>query len=458
MTEAISSLYAEIGFKVDDTGLKEFNAQMVELKDTIDEISSKLKGLPELKSFPQLRVIQELKETQELNIPKTDSLSQLKINEGKLQIARDRENRLRETFEERKKRNAQRDEERKERQKKREAAEQERKRKRERAEAERKKRATNRAFLKGLTTVMTGVSAFMTKTLGLTYERSTSAKTYRDFTAFTGDTAAALQKWEALSAVTGAGMSREAIAGALESVRQGYNELVKGNESFAQSLKFLGIQHSGSPDELMEQMRARWRTLESDEQRRQFLSFASDFGFSPGSLARMFSATSEQLKEAREMQSRMLSPDGIKALDDFYTDIGNINKELENLEDRMSKAFADTTKKSREETKETLRSEFAQAIFDAFGVAGGILWGAAADVGTGVLKAAFLPGAWAGEGLAYLNKPVGGYPVGSQKVFYDNREFTINANSEEMGARLANDINPSFSDVVTNAALGSLIE
>lgn len=94
---SISDLYAKIGFKVDDAGLKEFSKEMINLKNTISECLSGLEGF----AHAAERISQAVKKIKSSTVGNEAAQAikqrQLEIQERRVAVAEQREARLRET-------------------------------------------------------------------------------------------------------------------------------------------------------------------------------------------------------------------------------------------------------------------------------------------------------------------------------------------------------------------------
>lgn len=448
MTSPISSLYAEIGFKVKDDELKEFVSKLNELNNVVKSIKSNLTSLNSL-NLPKLDISGSLQQS-----------SAIKAEENAKA----------------------------------------KKRKQESIEDDKRRERTNKKFLVGLGAVLTAATGYMKKSFSFLPESASGAKIATDFSRLTGDDIKSLQYWTALSAATGTGLSRDDMANQLIAIREKYNELIRGGGD-ASAYHFLGITADQSTDEMLKNMRNVFRGLETEYQKQQFASAASKIGLNPAAYMRMFGATQEQEKRALELQSRMLSSEGISQLDKLYTKFDELGTEANTLKDKFSKGFSDIDfnginvllKSMGEKGKEISIGERAEA----WGEATGIISGSAVLFGKGLLEALESPGLAIAEtqnafekgiqidkdyydsGLDWVKKmskenpnwggllsgvltaiPGSYYAIGrlrgsdASTNLNDNRHITINVKDAQTGIDMANGLNPSYGNTTGDVYLG----
>lgn len=94
---SVTDLYAKIGFKVDDTGLKEFSKELVNLKNTISECLSGLEGFAEAAEKIAKAVKKIKSSTGGEEAARAIKQKQLAIQERRVAVAEQREARLRES-------------------------------------------------------------------------------------------------------------------------------------------------------------------------------------------------------------------------------------------------------------------------------------------------------------------------------------------------------------------------
>lgn len=94
---SVTDLYAKIGFKVDDTGLKEFSKELVNLKNTISECLSGLEGFAEAAEKIAKAVKKIKSATGGEEAARAIKQKQLAIQERRVAVAEQREARLRES-------------------------------------------------------------------------------------------------------------------------------------------------------------------------------------------------------------------------------------------------------------------------------------------------------------------------------------------------------------------------
>ena len=94
---SVTDLYAKIGFKVDDTGLKEFSKELVNLKNTIAECLSGLEGFAEAAEKIAKAVKKIKSATGGEEAARAIKQKQLAIQERRVAVAEQREARLRES-------------------------------------------------------------------------------------------------------------------------------------------------------------------------------------------------------------------------------------------------------------------------------------------------------------------------------------------------------------------------
>lgn len=94
---SVTDLYAKIGFKIDDTGLKEFSKELVNLKNTISECLSGLEGFAEAAEKIAKAVKKIKSATGGEEAARAIKQKQLAIQERRVAVAEQREARLRES-------------------------------------------------------------------------------------------------------------------------------------------------------------------------------------------------------------------------------------------------------------------------------------------------------------------------------------------------------------------------
>lgn len=94
---SVTDLYAKIGFKVDDAGLKEFSKELVNLKNTISECLSGLEGFAEAAEKIAKAVKKIKSSTGGEEAARAIKQKQLAIQERRVAVAEQREARLRES-------------------------------------------------------------------------------------------------------------------------------------------------------------------------------------------------------------------------------------------------------------------------------------------------------------------------------------------------------------------------
>ena len=262
----ISNLYAEIGFKVNESGLQEFTERLTSLKKEIDKVAESLKGIESLKiNIPEPKVVEKIQKLsnknliKEVSVVKDDSFKK----ETKKQQNRDirekerlqkldnqtkrtensikRENRLRDIFEYKKQQDAEKKEEKREKEKQR--------------ETKRHEKFMGGIF-RGLGSTMLSVGgtiAALTK-FGFSQaeEAAIRSNVYKNYEVLTGDKSFDLQELSSLAVATGGASGATALnelSGQLLNLKRNWSQLVR-DEWNAKELKLLGLRGHQSPAEM----------------------------------------------------------------------------------------------------------------------------------------------------------------------------------------------------------------
>jgi len=307
----ISNLYAEIGFKVNESGLQEFTKRLASLKKEIDGIAGSLKGIESLKiniSAPKFKG--ELEKLANQNI--------------RTQIAIRREDRLERAFQYRQKKDAERSEEKREKEKDRNAK-----------RFERSFLKGTREFTHGVWAVGSFVLALMKKGFGVTNQSAASSMAYKNYSLLTGDALSNLQGWRALAAATGAG-DANSIIGQLQGLKQNWSNIVR-NEGNVNDLKLLGIAAHQNPTDMAA---AILRTIrEANVDPAVVATSLRNLGLDDAGFFRMARATPEQLEMASKLKSFMPTESQIDLMNEWYRGLSSLKDVTVSLKDRFSVAF-----------------------------------------------------------------------------------------------------------------------
>lgn len=416
MTEAISSLYAEIGFKVNESGLTEFVSKLNEVKDAIKSISSDLNSLNALK-FPKIN-----------------------INSGMTKEEMAKEEALK-------------------------------KRRKQALDEERRREDINKKFLAGLSSAFAMAFYQLKKAIFQPLQSAADARIATDFSVLTGDTMGQLQHWYALAASTGVKMSRSEMAASLKKVADQYWDLVRGgNTEAVQAYHFLGVNAAQSPDEMMKSLWKRYRELQTDDQKRLFLNTAGKIGLPSEALYRMFGADWKQLRRADLLKSMALDESDLSSINRMSNDFVALSEGVRTLRDEFSAGFSQETPKAIREMLETLADNELRMHIRAFGEAVGKIVNfftslpflntilnmveapgkAFAQMEHGdfwqaskTFLSAFTMNPW------LLNKDTG-LP---SSQFSDYRTMNLYVNSTQEGINLVNGLKPSYDNTITNLYL-----
>lgn len=434
MTDAISKLYAEIGFKVNDKGLKEFNEQIQTLAKTLKSIKTDSSKVGDL-NFSKINNSVEKIENNKNKIKKKENDRFLKT--------------LSSVF----------------------------------GGANKSFRKTISGFMKGGLAGGFGVavSEGIKSTINTAIEAAGRAKGALDFTRYTGENLKRLQFWTALSSITGAGLGQLDIANAMQNIKGKYFEALKANDQQGMAnLHFLGVKANRSPEQLLEDMKEEYLKLNDSEKKRLFLQTASQYaGIDIMSLGRMFEASMDDIVKASQKASKMISEQDIRNLDDFNKNIQEADLALQNFKDNVGAGFAESGKNYKQKVTKFLEDEGIRQLGRTTGSVGNflstVLVGAGLDIVKGLGDAIMLPGKFVAalsnsipeqhnknalenvmswNSYEYLKEAnqrrFGGF---SGITFNDNRTQTITANDETTAVDMANRISPSFEN--TNGEVSS---
>ena len=334
MTEAISSLYAEIGFKVKEDGLQEFSKRIATLQGQLSSLSKTMKEISGIK-FPKVS---------------SGSLEKLNIQNIRANVSVARENRLREQFEYRK-----------EKDKLRERKKEEQDKKRDRARFERNLKRAADTFLKGVAGAATFATTAFNSAWNISRGAAASSMSYSNYKLTTGDIPENLQRFQALAAATGA-MGRNDVLSQLQGLSQNWAQLVQ-DQGNVYALKMLGLGAHQNPTEMAEAIMGALQRYKGSPA--LMTSLLSQLGLNASGWMRMANATPEQQQRAEQLQGLMLTPSEINALNDLYRDFSSLDDAVVSLKDKFGAAFSEVDPKLIKEMLDALSSEEAQRAIKA---------------------------------------------------------------------------------------------
>ena len=307
----ISNLYAEIGFKVNESGLQEFTKRLASLKKEIDGIAQSLTGIQSLKiniSSPKIKT--EFEKLANQNI--------------RTQLAVRREDRLERAFQYRQQQDKERKEEKREKDK------------------ERSSKRLERSILKGSRDFVHGVwaagSVILTalkKGFEITNQSAAASMAYKNYELLTGDAISNIQGWRALAAATGAGNANQ-IMGQIVGLKQNWANIVR-NEGNVNDLKLLGIKAYQNPTEMGQ---AILRTIqEGNVDPAVIATSLRNLGLDDAGWFRMARATTEQVEMAQKLKALMPTDAQIENMNEWYRDLSSLRDVTGSLKDKFTNAF-----------------------------------------------------------------------------------------------------------------------
>lgn len=417
MTDAISSLYAEIGFKVNEEGLTEFTSHLEELTKAIKNIKTELGSL---------------------NIPNLNLKNNVQLsNEKELENAKIKT------------------------------------RRRESIEDDKRRDKTNKKFLAGLSQTLALALKGINFSIGQSKISAENAKIVKDFTTLTGDAAKQLNYWSSLSAVTGANLSRTDLAQNLIATREKFNELLLGGGD-ASAYHFLGLKADQSPSQMLSSMMQKYSQLSSGEQRKVFLSRASNItGIDAGALSRMFGASAEKVQEAQRLSAERIGEIDLKKIDDLNTAFSKLREETDILREHFSVGFSEVFSKALKVIQDEASKKETKDRAGAYGQAFGYLTSAGVIIGKALLDVIEAPG----TAIAWFQKTAEDYSTEAKRFYYmnpvgagiisaynsidkmrpydfnDNRQITINVDNPQTGVDMANNLDVSYGNTYGNMTL-----
>lgn len=337
----ISNLYAEIGFKVNESGLQEFTKRLASLKKEIDGIAQSLSGIQALKiniSTPKIKT--EFEKLANQNI--------------RTQLAVRRENRLERAFQYRQ----QQDKERKE-----EKREKDRERNQKRFERNFNKTTDN--FVKGFLAAAALSAVALRAGFGVIGKSASGSMSYKNYELLTGDAISNIQSWRALAAATGAGNANQ-IMGQIVGLKQNWANIVR-NEGNVNDLKLLGIKAYQNPTEMGQ---AILKTIQGGNVDPSVIATSlRNLGLDDAGWFRMARATTSQIEMAQRLKELMPTDGQIESLNELYRDFSSLNDVIVSLKDKFATAFLEVDPNLIKELLNILSSEETQRAIKATAIA-----------------------------------------------------------------------------------------
>lgn len=235
---------------------------------------------------------------------------------------------------------------------------------------------------------------------------------YGDYTRLTGGSSADLQRYQALAAATGSGLSREAMYSQLVGLRERYNQiLLSGGDTTP--FKLLGVTPNQSPAQMMESLLSTYRSSGNKE---LVLSIMRQLGMSAEGFGRMANATPEQIKMAENLMRLMPKGEQLERLNNLNVELSSLSDAARSLRDRFSAAFLDINPDIINNVLNAFSSKEMQEAVDAtaklfYGLYSSLKW---------IVEKLYEVGKWIGERFASLGiikeKMDEGYERGMKKI------------------------------------------
>ena len=327
--EAISKLYAEIGFKVDKTGLTEFSNLLSDVQKQIQSFSKNIKEIPGL---------------------------DIKSSGGALQASR-------------------REEVRKEREEKRKQKEKERENKR----FEKSLKRINDQLVKGLGALFVFALSAAKKLVGAGIDGSAVAMGMRDFSLITGGNIEDLMQWTSLGSAVGG--NAEQVKKMMQGLSARAAQLRLGQGGAADTFKMLGLAGITDPDKMMGELLGAIRGHTVDEA--VMSELLSALGLDPALTKKMAYATDKQLERAELLYKLTPTQQEVMRATLFREDITSLSDAVNSFKIKLASAFNEVDPEfinnilktlENPEFKEALEA-FAKLIVSAFkGLMAGLKW------------------------------------------------------------------------------------
>jgi len=283
--EAISKLYAEIGFKVDKKGLTEFSNLLSDIQEQIQSFSKNIKEIPGL----------DIKS------------SSVALRASKREDAR------------------------KEREEKRKQKEKERENKR----FERSLERISNQLVKGLGGLFVFALSAAKKLVGSAADGSAIAMGMKDFSLVTGGNIEDLMQWTSLGSAVGG--NAEQVKKMMQGLSSRAAQLRLGQGGAADTFKMLGLAGITEPSQMMGELLGAIRGHTVDEA--VMSELLSALGLDPALTKKMAYATDKQLERAELLYK--LTPEQSEVMKAvlFREDITSITNALESAKVKLAAAF-----------------------------------------------------------------------------------------------------------------------
>lgn len=327
--EAISKLYAEIGFKVDKKGLTEFSNLLSDVQKQIQSFSKNIREIPGL---------------------------DIKSSGSALQASR-------------------REDARKEREEKRKQKEKERENKR----FERSLERISNQLVKGLGGLFVFALSAAKKLVGAAADGSSIAMGMKDFSLVTGGNIEDLMQWTSLGSAVGG--NAEQVKKMMQGLSSRAAQLRLGQGGAADTFKMLGLAGITEPSQMMGELLGAIRGHTVDEA--VMSELLSALGLDPALTKKMAYATDKQLERAELLYK--LTPEQTEVMKAtlFREDLTSIADALDSAKVKLASAFNDVDPEFINNILKSLDSEEFKNALEAFatliigavkGIANAVKW------------------------------------------------------------------------------------
>lgn len=283
--EAISKLYAEIGFKVNEEGLTEFSNLLSDVQEQIQSFSKNIKEIPGL---------------------------DIKSSGGALQASR-------------------REDARKEREEKRKQKEKERENKR----FERSLERISNQLVKGLGGLFLFAFGAAKKLVGAAADGSTIAMGMKDFSLITGGNIEDLMQWTSLGSAVGG--NSEQVKKMMQNLSSKAAQLKLGQGGAADTFRMLGLAGITDPNQMMGELLGAIRGHTVDEA--VMSELLSALGLDPALTKKMAYATDKQLERAELLYKLTPTQAEVIKATYFREDITSLYDALDSFKVKLASAF-----------------------------------------------------------------------------------------------------------------------
>lgn len=286
--EAISKLYAEIGFKINKSGLDEFSKKLSDVQKQIKDFSSSIKEIPGI------------------NIKATHIVSQ---SEKREQVRKEREEK--------------------------------RKQKEKEKENKRFERSLNRLsndLVKGLGGLFIFALSSAKKIFGMGVNGSAIGMGMRDFSLLTGINTQELLKWSSVGAAVG--VPGGSVRKMMENIAMNAAKLRLGEGGAADAFKKLGIGAADDAGAIFGKLIYAVRNR-NDIDEATMSAVLSELGIEPAQMKKMADATEEQLERAKLLYNISPTNEQIYGAATFRSDITSLGEAIDSVKVKIANAFND---------------------------------------------------------------------------------------------------------------------